>query len=182
MHEHGNIPALPQPPEHHCLQLLEGHSPSAPQHRAASPGCHPHSPVLDTECFVHLAAKQNKTGFLRFPTQLPCLALFPVLVFVHILVLFYGRTPRPIPTCSPRVCQAGSQASEQQELRWEQTRSPNKIQRKYSPLQHRGGMHPNSKHRQQLKCLENIRDMVMKWKITILAGISTGSPVHEQAM
>lgn len=51
----------------------------------------------------------------------------------------------------------------------------NKIKCKYSPLQHRGGVHPNSKHRQQLKCLENIRDMVMKWKITALAGISTGS-------
>lgn len=104
-----STPVLPQSPEHPCLQLLEGHSPYSPQPRAAPPGCHPHSRVLDTECSVHSAAKQNKTGFLHFPTQLPRLALFPVLIFVHILVLFYGRTPWPVPTCSHRVCQAGRQ-------------------------------------------------------------------------
>lgn len=141
------------PPEHRCPRLLAGHVPHT-QHGPLTPGegaaacsgaqawsmCVRKVSILGVppprsctgpehgERFVHLAAKQNKMRFLCFPTQLPRLALFPVFIFVHILVLFYGRTPQPVPTCSSsskrrlsrwKVCRqagwAGSQASEQEE-------------------------------------------------------------------
>lgn len=108
------------PPEHRCPWLPAGHVPHT-QHGPVPPGegaaaC-PRAqawsmcarsigtprvpPPLSCpgpehpERSVHLAAKQNKPRFLRFPTQLPRLALFPVFIFIHILVLFYGRAPRP---------------------------------------------------------------------------------------
>lgn len=66
------------------------------------------------------------------------------------------------------------------ELRWEQTRSLNKIKRKYTTLKHRGGMRQNSKRGQWLKCLENFRDAVVKWKTTALAGIAKGSRLQSK--
>lgn len=47
-------------------------------------------------------SETEQSTSLRFPTQLPRLALCPVFIFVHILVLFYSRTPpRPLLTYNP---------------------------------------------------------------------------------
>lgn len=60
----------------------------------------PPAPVQAPTVSVHFMAEQNQRRFRLFPTQPPGLALFPVFIFVHILVLFYGRTPQTVPTCS----------------------------------------------------------------------------------
>lgn len=103
LHQHGKIPVPPQPPRV-SLPTVRTWGRGSSSHCGTRkvgilgvPTSLSRTGHEQPERVVHLAAKQNKTRFLHFPTQLPCLALFPVFIFVHILVLFHGRTPQPIP-------------------------------------------------------------------------------------
>lgn len=109
-------------------------------------------------------SESNQSTSLRLPTQLPRLALCPVFIFVHILVLFYSRTPpRPLLTYNPLGKWLLAARRAWGRARWAPRgghagggrRAGKKTKRKRPAHPAQGRIRQIGKGKGQLKCLEN---------------------------